>query len=393
MVRTIDDAERRTRLACRHALAPGHRVADVLDAARGLVCLHATDPATVYMSAWARVDGMTIARLDRALYDDRSLVKHLAMRRTLFVFPRETLAAAQAGASARVAGQERRRLVKDVEKAGLHRNGTRWLDEARDQVVAALADGREATSSELRGELPLLEGAIRYGEGKSWGGDMPIGPRVLTVASAEGEIVRATNLGRWNLNRHRWTGMGAWLGEEIERLDAAEGVAHLVAGWLRAFGPGTEADLKWWLGSTLAAVRAALAEIGAVEVRLDGGATGYLLPDDLDPPEPVDPWIALLPPLDPTTMGWRDRDWYLGPYKDQLFDTAGNAGPTMWCDGRIVGGWYQHDDGEVVLQPLEKLDRATTKAFEAEAARLTDWLGDTRVLPRFPSPLSKLRAG
>ena len=90
-VRRIEVAERRARLARRHRLAPGHRAGDVVEAARSMVCLHATDPATVYLSAWARVDGMTVADLERALYVDRSLVKHLAMRRTLFVFPRETM--------------------------------------------------------------------------------------------------------------------------------------------------------------------------------------------------------------------------------------------------------------------------------------------------------------
>ncbi|MDP9133712.1 MAG: winged helix DNA-binding domain-containing protein, partial [Actinomycetota bacterium] len=98
--------ERRARLACRHRLAPGHRATDVVDAARSMVCLHGTDPSTVYLSAWARVDGFAVADLERALYAHRSLVKHLAMRRTLFVFPRETLNMAQAGASNRVADTE-----------------------------------------------------------------------------------------------------------------------------------------------------------------------------------------------------------------------------------------------------------------------------------------------
>jgi hypothetical protein len=151
--------------------------------------------------------------------------------------------------------------------------------------------------------------------------------------------------------------------------------------------------MKWWLGSTMGAVRAALAALDAVEVGLDGGRAGYLLPDDLDAPDPVEPWVALLPPLDPTTMGWFEREWYLGPYKEQLFDTTGNAGPTMWADGRIVGGWRQHADGEVVLQPLEDVGADALAAFEREAARLTDWLDDTRVLPRFPSPLSKMLDG
>jgi Winged helix DNA-binding domain len=353
-----------------------------------MVCLHATDPASVYLSAWARTENMAPADMDDALFVQRSLVKHLAMRRTLFVFPRETLGYAQAGASDRVADTERRRLIRDVEKAGLHENGERWLTRASNEVMAALADGREATSSELRKEIPLLEGSYAFGEGKSWGGRMQVGPRVLTTLSAAGRIVRASNDGTWTTSRPRWTSMKAWLGEELTPPSIAHGVAGMVERWLRAFGPGTAADIKWWLGSTVGAVRRALADLDAVETDLDG-QTGYLLPDDLDPTEPAEPWCALLPPLDPTTMGWYERDWYLGPYRTQLFDTSGNGGPTAWWNGRIVGGWRQADDGEVVLQMLEDVGSEGSRALEREAARLTEWLNGVRVLPRFPSPLSK----
>lgn len=390
-MRTVGDAERRARLARRHRLAPGERAADVVEAARSVVCLHATDPATVHLSARARVEGMTVGDMDRALYADRSLVKHLAMRRTLFVLPRETLGLVQAGASDRVADAERRRLVREVEKAGLHRDGERWLARASARVLAALADGREASASELREEIPLLEGSIIYGEGKSWGGAAPVAPRVLTILSAAGRIVRAGNDGGWAVSRPRWTAMEAWLGEPLAAGPAAQGIAGLIERWLRAFGPGTEADIKWWLGSTLKAVRTALADLGAAEVDL-GGPTGYLLPDDLEPAPPPEPWAALLPALDPTTMGWHERDWYLGPHGPQLFDTSGNAGPTMWWDGRIVGGWLQSDAGEVVLQPLEDVGAEGREALARQAAQLTEWFGGRRVLPRFPSPLSRQRS-
>ena len=168
-------------------------------------------------------------------------------------------------------------------------------------------------------------------------------------------------------------------------------MARLVEQWLRVFGPGTGADIKWWLGSTATAVRRALADLDAVEVGLEG-KTGYLLRKDLDVTDPVEPWGALLPPLDPTTMGWFERDWYLGPYKALLFDTSGNAGPTAWWDGRIVGGWRQTDSGEVVPQMLENFGSEGRRALDHEAARLTDWLGGKRVLPRFPSPLFKAAA-
>jgi Winged helix DNA-binding domain len=391
-VHSVPDSQRRTRLARRHALAREHRATDVVEAARRLVCFHATDPATVYLSAWARVDGMTVADLDAALYTDRSLVKHLAMRRTLFVFPREVLPFAQSGASLRVAAAERARLIRDVEAAGLYRDGGRWLARASKQVVAALSEGREASFAELRDELRSMQGRIEVGKGKSWGGMMPVGPRVLTILSTQGRIVRGPNDGRWMVSRPRWAAMERWLGEPLAPPAEAEGVAGLVGRWLRAFGPGTEADIKWWLGSTLTAVRAALADLDTVAVELESGSTGYLLPDDLEPVESVEPSAALLPPLDPTTMGWKERDWYLGPHRAQLFDTAGNAGPTLWWDGRIVGGWFQREDGEIVLQLLEDVGANGLAALEREPARLTEWLGGIRVLPRFPSPLSKTGA-
>jgi hypothetical protein len=182
--------------------------------------------------------------------------------------------------------------------------------------------------------------------------------------------------------------MAPWLGAPLEPRSEADGTAGLVEAWLRAFGPGTDTDIAWWLGSTLTAVRRALATVRAVAVDIDGGV-GYVLPDDVDAVGPAEPWIALLPPLDPTTMGWKERDWYLGKHKAQVFDRNGNAGATIWSDGRIVGGWRLPKAGGVEVQLLEDVGRAARRAIDAEAARLTRWLAGVRVLPRFPSPLCK----
>jgi hypothetical protein len=92
-------------------------------------------------------------------------------------------------------------------------------------------------------------------------------------------------------------------------------------------------------------------------------------------------------------MGWQARDWYLGPHKAAIFDTAGNAGPTIWADGHIVGGWAIRPNGEVVTKLLEDVGRAASLAVDAEAARLTEWLRTVRVIPRFPTPLYKELVG
>jgi hypothetical protein len=55
---------------------------------RALIALHATDPASVYLSVLARSAGSTLADVSAAMYERRSLVRWMAMRRTLFLFPR-----------------------------------------------------------------------------------------------------------------------------------------------------------------------------------------------------------------------------------------------------------------------------------------------------------------
>jgi DNA glycosylase AlkZ-like len=386
----VSDAERRSRLAVRHALAPAARAADPVAATRAVAVLHATEPATVYLSLWARVAGLAPADVDRALYDDRSLVKQLAMRRTLFVFPRDLLPHAWASASARVATQQATRLAKEVTAGGLADDGAAWLDAARDAVRRELAGNPDGlTAQELRERLPELQGTLEVSPDKAYGGTFPVGPRALTQLGVEGGIVRGRNDGHWRLSRPRWTAMDVWLGEQPDRPSSLEGYAELVRRWLDRFGPGTREDLRWWLGSTLGSVDHALADVGAVQVELDGGDTGWLLPDALDDPGPITPWAALLPVLDPTVMGWKGRDFFLGPHAASLFDRNGNAGTTAWWNGRVVGCWVQDPDGVVVLELLEDLPGEAVAGLEGEAERLTEWLAGERVSTVYPSPAMK----
>ena len=120
------------------------------------------------------------------------------------------------------------------------------------------------------------------------------------------------------------------------------------------------------------------------------GATGFALADDLEPTSAAGPSAALLPTLDPTTMGWKERDWYLGLHGPKPFDSNGNAGPTIWWDGRVVGGWSQRRDGEIVFELLEDVGADAVRAVEAEAARVADWLGDVRFPPGFLPPFQRV---
>jgi hypothetical protein len=149
------------------------------------------------------------------------------------------------------------------------------------------------------------------------------------------------------------------------------------------------ADIAWWTGWNLGDTRRAVAANDTIDVDLDG-EVGVLLRSDFEPVAAPPPWVALLPALDPTPMGWSGRDWYISPdYRAALFDKTGNIGPTIWSDGRVVGGWGQRPDGTVVWRLLENIGTAATSAVEAESARLTEWLDGVRVIPRFRTPLEK----
>jgi Winged helix DNA-binding domain len=391
-MRKIGVSERRARLAVRHHLSGAARAAGVADVGRSLIGLHATDPASVYLGAWARLFEPDAAAMGREMYDERRVVRMLGMRRTMFVVPVELVSMVQRAATEALLPGERKRLAQMLEQCGITRDGVGWLREVEDATMRALEARGEALGSELAEDVPALRAQLVYAEGKNYGGPQNATTRVLFLLSAEGRIVRGRPRGTWTSSQHRWAPMASWLpgGPAELPIDAAR--AELVRCWLRAFGPGTETDIRWWTGWTLGEVRWALAALDTVGVELDGGP-GVVLADDVDPvPEP-EPWVALLPALDTTAMAWSQRDWYVGEHRERLFDRSGNIGPTIWSDGRIVGGWAQRRDGEIVHRFLEDTGAEVTRAVEAEAQRLAAWIGPVRVTPRFRTPLERELAG
>ncbi len=390
----IDAAERRRRLAVRHALAPPHRAGAVqtgpAEIARRLVALHATDPATVYLSVHARLAGpVTPAAIEEALYERRELVRMLAMRRTVFVVPAESVRAVQASTTDRIARDQRVLLLKVLAETGMVPDPEPWLADVERSVLGHLAArGGTATAAELSAAEPRLKTKIVLAAGKPYAATPTITSRVLQVLAAQGRVVRGRPIGSWLSQQYRWVLAEHWLRDGADAIGEAPARAELAKHWLAAFGPAPLADLKWWTGWTMAQVRHAVASVGAVEVDLEDAA-GVALPDDLGATENPGDWAALLPALDPTVMGWSERSWFLGPHGKALFDTNGNAGPTVWLNGRIVGGWAQRVGGEIAVRLLEDVGAGARAMIDAEAERVRRWLAGVRVIPRFRTPTER----
>ncbi|MBW5423750.1 winged helix DNA-binding domain-containing protein [Streptomyces sp. BG9H] len=380
-LRRVTPAERRARLAERHLLTPTGRAATAEGVVRALVGLHATDPATVFLSAAARMDAPTPGLIDRALYDTGDLIRVRCMRRTMFVVPAGLAATLHA---ASVTDTYRRRpeaLKRLAEAAG-------W-DEARyaraeADLLAALAVRGQATSAELTADVPALAQQIVTFPGKPYESRQRICGTVLGVLAAEGRVRRARPAGSWTSAQFRWA-----LSTPFPELPAEEARADLARRYLAAFGPVTVDDLKWWTGWTVTYTRKAIAATGAEAVELDEGI-GYLLPEDAEPPARTEPRAALLPGLDPTPMGRRHRDWYLDrDHTGALFDRNGNIGPTIWWDGRVIGAWAQRPDGDINHRLLTDPGTEARAAVADEIGRLRAFLGATRVTPCYRTPLER----
>src|SRR5690606_30993464 len=263
------------------------------------------------------------AEMEGALYAERSCLRMLGMRRTLFVVPIADVATVQRAYTDGFVLRERRRLAGWLESAGLAMDGARLIDRLTELALEFFRERGEASTRELTSAVPELD--RRFTPPVGGAGPMSVGSRVVLLMTAGGLLARTRPLGTWISGQYRYMPMESWLGEPIPALEAGTARALLARRWLAGYGPGTERDLHWWTGWNLGQTRAALSAVGAVEVGLQAG-TGFVLPDDAEEVPPAEPWGALLPGLDSTPMGWKDRDWYLGGHAPRLFDRNGNVG-------------------------------------------------------------------
>ncbi len=351
-----------------------------------MVAVHSSDAGAVVMAMWARLadPAATAAEVERALYDERTLLRLMAMRRTMFVVDRAVAPVVHAACSLTVAARERAKLLKFMEENGV--GGVRreaWLAKAEASALEALTSRGELTATELAKSDARLGVELVLSPGAKYEARVKMASRVLTVLAAEGRVVRARPRGSWASTQFRWAAMEDWAGAALEELPAAAAEAALALRWLAAYGPASADDLRWWTGWTARQTKRALAQDGVIACVLDDGEPGVVLADDVEPVgAALDSWVALLPALDATPMGWKRRDFYLGVHAERLFDVNGNVAPTVWADGRIVGGWTRRPSGEIVFGLLEDIGAEASAAVAAEAAALAPRLGDATLAPR-----------
>ena len=377
-------ADRRARLVARHHLA-GTAV-DPVQAATALLAVHATDAATVYLSLLARCATATIASIADAMYTQRRLVRMMAMRRTLFVVPTDVVPIVHHAAAVGVAATMRKRLLQQLATIptdppiGADVEG--WLADVERGVERSIAARARAAADVLSSDEPRLRTALLPTTDKSYDVRRTLTPQILTLMAAEGRLVRSAPRGAWTARQHLWEPAANWWPDGLA--DVPDADVRLVELYLRRFGPATVTDVQWWTGWTLGATRRALAPLDLVDV-----GCGLVLADDTGADRPPGDVATLLPALDSTAMGWKERDWYLPEQWQPLYDRNGNIGPTVWWNGEIIGGWAVRRDGTVVTSLLSDRGRQAGRAVHEAVEQLQPRLAGSVVSASFPTPLER----
>jgi hypothetical protein len=414
---SISTVQRRQLVSNRHRLTAAQRSDDPVAISDSLVALHSTDPATVYLTVVARMLAPRIEPLTTTLYDDRTLVRHHGMRRTVWVATPDVMRDIHASSTVPIAAKEWTQLRAWVARSNIESStattSADWLDSVVDRVLAELGSSGPLSARQLGKAVPELTRKIIIGTG-NYTGEAAVHTRVLQNLGFDGRIVRTAPTGTWTSSEYAWQLAGRWLPSGLTGPDPTTAATALMRRYVDRFGPVTTVDAQWWTGWTKGATERALAASpDIVPVQLSdvdddvgadaggGSAEAWMTVDAIEqlptPSECVDlhdrtDTVALLPSLDPTAMGWKQRDWYLAEFTafgGPLFDRNGNVGPTVWVGGRVVGGWGQRSGGEVVTRLLVDVPAHVRTAIDEAADTLQRTIADARITPRFPTPLQR----
>lgn len=382
---SFSDQERVNRLAIRHRLVESQRTDHIEKIADSLISIHASDPATVYLSFAARMKQPRSAKISKALVQQRSLIRHHAMRRTMWVMTRPIGRLAHGAATAKLAQKSRADILKAIDNTLNIKNANQWYDRATKRIKDFLLSEGPTTAREIGKALPRLAVPLQFGSEKN-PATLNAHTKILQGGGFEGTFVRGETAGDWISAEFQWAETLDWLGEPISGLTEEESAKEILRPWLQQFGPATLEDIRWWFGWTATLAKKSLTAIEAEPVQLSNDTQGWINADDIQMTETPDPWVRLLPGLDATTMGWKSRNWYLTPAQARdLFDQFGNAGPTIWADGRVVGSWIQRRDGSLAYRLHAQLDRKHEKLLNEAIEQFREFAGGIVVRPRFPA--------
>ncbi len=196
--------------------------------------------------------------------------------------------------------------------------------------------------------------------------------RATALAKTLTALVQLPPRGTWGHSGGQvYSPLATWLGQPLLDPDPAT----VVRRWLRAYGPGTPADVSTWSGVTR--LRPVLHALGEELVRYQDERGRAVL--DLaglpvaaaDVPAPV----RLLGVYDNLWLSHQERTRVTTPERRQAWmGLNGGTGATVFVDGMLEGLWRRTATGAVDVRMLRSLTRAEQAELDDEVGRVEELL-------------------
>lgn len=357
--------------------APSSRLPSVVSDVCGV---QAQVTAMARMALWARLRHLTVDDVERALVQERTVVKTWSMRGALHLHASSELLLYLSGLMPTRLAREQRW----IEGAGLHEEETTAM------ILDALKSG-PLTRAQLVDYLAKKLGTkTKDWMDRGWG-------RTTTGSNTAWQLVRPAVVqglvcfGPSSGQQITFTRVDEWLPESTSMPAEEEAEEALVRRHLRSFGPADVKDLWAWSGVHVRRLRGVLGRLRdeLVEVEM-GRRRGFLLRKDLRDLEKAasEPGgVRLLPSFDPFLLGHRDREHLVdrSHYK-QVYKDQGWLAPVVLLDGRVAGTWsYQRDARTlgVEVKMFAKFNKETRSKVKDEAHDLSRFLEASDVTTRF----------
>jgi hypothetical protein len=352
----FDWSEVCARRLVRHRLAVPATECRPEDIVAAMAGTHAQVLSAAEYGVALRIAGATREDVRTALWSDRTLVKTFGPRGTVHLLPARDLPLWTAALSA---------IPRGPSTFPEH---VRMSEERAEAVIAAIAtvlDGAELTVDEL--------GHAVVGATGPWAGDLvmpafqgmwPRWRQVMHLAGMRGVLCFGPNRGR----KVTYTNPGG------EPAPTRDGLAHVVHGYLHAYGPGTPARFAHWLGAPVHWASELFEDLAEElqQVEVDG-ASAWVSDGDLDAPAAEPSGVRLLPYFDGYAYRVGNQPperLYPGPAAGRVL--RGNF-QVLLVDGVVAGLWHQRRAGrrvDVTVEPLVRLTPAQRADLDDQVTRL-----------------------
>ncbi len=328
-------------------LLAGPPAPDPVAATERLLAVQGQDARGVRLAIRARTrGGITVAALEKALGDDRTLLITWLCRGTLHLVRSEDYHWLHALTTPRLFTGNLRRLEQTGVSPAAAERGVKTIE--RSLVADGPLTRRQLEERIAAAGIPTRDQALVH---------------LLLLASLRGITVRGPMIGR----QHAYVLVRDWLGPQPP-VNRDRALAELTRRYLIGHAPADDRDLAKWAGLPLRDSRAGLAAIAAELVERPDGLLELRRGPHCEGTAPP----RLLGAFDPVLLGWASREPVTEGH-DAAIIAGGLFKPFALVAGRAAATW-RIEGRAAVVEPFVKLAARDLAALHRDGADVIRYL-------------------